>query len=98
MNLRDVNWRRALYLGALLGGIMWGAIAVGAHQGKGDSIFEVTAGLWVVMLASTLTMLLAGVVLAVLKRSTVGLALVIAPLSGWLSLGWLVVQVLGSGG
>jgi hypothetical protein len=101
MNLRDVNWRFALYFGGLLGGAIWAVLAasvMNAQDGTGATRFSVSGGSWLVILAVSFAVLVVGTAITALGRSIVlrsaGIGLAICALSGWVMIAWIAVQFL----
>jgi hypothetical protein len=101
MNLREVNWRFALYFGGLLGGAVWAVLAahvINAQNGTGATRFEVVTGNWLVVLAVSVAVLVLGTAIAAMGRSTVmrsaGIGLAICALSGWVMIAWIALQFL----
>lgn len=99
MNLRDVNWRLALYSGGLLGGIVWAVLAIvviNARDGVRTTGFTIPPGQWLLMAGTSLAVLLAGALALLLGRSitlrSTGIGLVICALSGWVMIAWIAVQ------
>jgi hypothetical protein len=99
MNLRDVNWRFALYSGGLLGGVVWAVLAgivINARDGVRTTGFSVPPSQWLIIGGTSLAILLAGAVLIVLARSIVlrstGIGLVVSALAGWVMIAWILVQ------
>jgi hypothetical protein len=104
MNLRDVNWRFAVYFGGLLGGAVWAVVAatvMNAQDGTGATRFSVSGGSWLVILAASFAVLLVGTAVSALGRSIVlrsaGIGLAICALSGWVMVAWIAVQALIGG-
>ena len=101
MNLREVNWRFALYLGGLLGGVVWAVLAasiINAHDGTGSTGFVVAAGTWLLAVAVSVAVLVVGMLTAAVGRSIVlrstGIGLVVCALSGWVMIAWISLQFL----
>jgi len=101
MNLREVNWRLALYSGGLVGGIMWAvlaAVVLDAQNGSGATRFTVTAGSWLLILTVSVAVLMSGAVTAAVGRSvvvrSVGIGLAVSALAGWVMIRWIAVQFL----
>lgn len=96
MSRADINWRLAVYTAGLFGGLLWGVLGGWAlSDNDGGSTAFATHSWWHTVLVSV-TVFLVGVPVTVLARGivarSVGIALVVAALSGWLMLGCLVVQ------
>ena len=98
MNLRDVNWRFALYSGGLLGGVVWAVLAsvvINARDGVRSTGFSIAPGQWLIVSGTSLTILIAGAALIFLGRSitlrSAGIGLVICALSGWVMVVWIFV-------
>lgn len=97
-----LSWRLGVYGGAALGAVIWGLIALFTIGGAGDQTQHnaVDGGR---LLVAALACVPVGIVALGLVRfgrnrilRTVGLALVVAPVSGWLIVASLGVQhVLG---
>lgn len=101
MNLRDVNWRFALYFGGLLGGAIWAFMAsavLGASNSVRATDFTVPSNIWLVIGGTSLAILVVGLTLAAIGRSitlcSAGIGLVVAALSGWVMIGWVALQFL----
>jgi hypothetical protein len=101
MNLRDVNWRFALYFGGLLGGIVWAVLAasiISAQDGTGSTRLEITAGTWLLVLAVSVAVLIVGMVTVAIGRSIVlrstGIGLAVSALAGWVMIAWIALQFL----
>jgi hypothetical protein len=99
MNLRDVNWRFALYCGGLLGGAMWAVLAsivLDATNTVRARDFTVPSTVWVNLVATSLAILLAGTALIAFGRSitvrSAGVGLAICAVSGWVMIAWIAVQ------
>jgi hypothetical protein len=101
MNLRDVNWRFALYLSALVGGVTWAVLAsvvLDALNSVRGSDFTVPPNVWLVLGGTSLGVLLAGAVIAAIGRSitvrSAGIGFAVGALSGWVMIAWVAVQFL----
>ena len=99
MNLHDVNWRFALYLGGLVGGITWAvlcSIAFDATNSVRATDFAVPSNVWLVMGGTSLAVLAVGAVLAAIGRSitvrSAGIGVAVGALSGWVIIAWVALQ------
>ena len=97
MNRTDINWRLALYLGGLIGGLGWAVLAGMAfrEQGESTTAFEITFSGWWWAVGTSAVVLARGVITfrlapSITVRST-GVALMISALSGWFVVGCTVV-------
>ncbi len=71
MNLREINWRFALYSSGLLGGVVWAILAsvvIGALTTRGERI-QIPIGQWLLIGATSLASDLIGATLTLLGRS-----------------------------
>ena len=95
---RAVAWRPALYVGAVLGGIAWGLIALFTVGASGDQAHHdavegprilMAVGVWIVLTVFGLALMLLG-----RNRSvrSAGLAMIIGPTGGWLIFASLALQ------
>jgi hypothetical protein len=101
MNLREVNWRFALYLGGLVGGIMWAILAsvvLDALNGVRTTDFRIPSNVWLVIGGTSLAILAVGATIAAIGRSitvrSAGIGLAVSALAGWVMIAWIAVQFL----
>lgn len=83
----DVNWRLAVYVGGLVGGVLW-AVLIGTALNESDSgAIELTAVKWWRPIAASAAVLIVGAAASVFARSIVlrslGIALSVGAFSGW---------------
>jgi hypothetical protein len=104
MNLREINWRFALYSSGLLGGVVWAILAsvvIGSLTDSRTTDFRVPIGQWLLIGATSLALVLIGATLTRLGRSiplrSLGIGLVVSALAGWVMIAWITVQVLFGG-
>ena len=95
----EINWRLALYSGALVGGVLWAVLAgriLGAENATDATQFTVSTANWWIIIATSGALFVAGVLAAGRSRGIVarslGVALLISALSGWFMIAWLAVQ------
>jgi hypothetical protein len=101
MNLRDVNWRFALYLSALVGGITWAILASVVLDGLNSARvgdFTVPPNVWLAIGATSLGVLVVGAAITAIGRSitvrSAGIGFAVGALSGWVMIAWIAVQFL----
>jgi hypothetical protein len=104
MNLRDINWRFALYLAALVGGAIWAVLAsvvIDASNTGRATDFTVRPSVWLVIAGTSLAFLVLGVSIAAVGRSITvrgaGIGVAVSALSGWVMIAWIAVQFLIGG-
>jgi hypothetical protein len=101
MNLRDVNWRFALYLGGAVGGVTWAVLAsviLDATNSVRATDFTVPSTVWLVIGGTSLAILVVGASIAAIGRSitvrSAGIGLAVSALAGWVMIAWTSVQFL----
>lgn len=101
MNLRDVNWRFALYFGGLLGGLVWAilaSVALDALNSVRATDFTVPLNVWLIIGGTSLAILAVGANVAAIGRSitvrSAGIGIVVSALAGWVMIAWIAVQFL----
>jgi hypothetical protein len=93
-----VSWRLGVYCGAILGGLVWGCVALFTIGAPGDQAQHdaVDAGRLLLAAIACLVCLIAGGCLLAFCRIRVlrglGLSLLAGPVGGWLIVGSLAVQ------
>jgi hypothetical protein len=96
--VRSVNWRLGMYLGAVLGGLGWGVVALLTIGAPGDQAQHDAVDGTRLLIAAVVCIACAaagGCLLAFGSLRTlrgVGLALLVGPMGGWLIVASLAVQ------
>lgn len=89
--MKRVDWRFAVWAGAVLGGVVWAVLAVLLLTEVGDGGRSFPLGVWTPAIVASAPLLGFGIFLSWRGRSTVarsrGVALVTAASIGWLVLG-----------
>jgi hypothetical protein len=83
----EVNWRLAVYVGGLVGGLLW-AVLIGTALNETDSgAIELTSVNWWRPIMVSATVLIVGAAASMFARSIVsrslGIGLMVGALSGW---------------
>lgn len=83
----DVNWRLAVYVGGLVGGVLW-AVLIGTALNESDSgAIDLTSVNWWRPVMATAAVFVVGSAATVFARTIVlrslGIALAVGALSGW---------------
>jgi hypothetical protein len=104
MNLRDINWRFALYLAALVGGAIWAVLAsvvIDASNTGRATDFTVRPNVWLAIVGTSLVFLVLGATIAGAGRSiavrSAGIGVAVSALAGWVMIAWIAVQFLIGG-
>ncbi len=84
----DVNWRLAVYVGGLVGGLLW-AVLIGTALDENESgAMELISVNWWRPIVASAAVSIVGAAAAMFARSIVlrslGIALMVGALSGWL--------------
>jgi hypothetical protein len=93
-----ISWRLGVYGGAIIGGLLWGAIAAATIGAPGNDVHlhEIAGPRLLIAAGVSLTLVVIGIALLWAGRHRLlrglGVALMIGPLSGWLVLGSLILQ------
>jgi hypothetical protein len=93
-----ISWRLGVYGGAIIGGLLWGAIAAATVGAPGNDahLHDIGGPRLLIAAGVSLTLVVIGIALLWASRHRLlrglGVALMIGPLSGWLVLGSLILQ------
>jgi len=104
MSTAAVSWRWAVYGGAVLGGIFWGVVAAVTAGAPGDEALHAVQDRHRLVLAAVVTvgcLVVGGLILGLLGSRTapgprlvrsLGVAVMIGPMGGWLVFASLMAQ------
>jgi len=84
---REMNWRLAMYVSALVGGALWGVLGgLALNDSFGDAT-EFTAHSWWWPVLASVAMLAAGAIMVLAAHTitlrSIGVALMLGAASGW---------------
>lgn len=92
-----VNWRLAVYVGGLVGGLLWAVLIGTALDESRSGALELTSLNWWRPIVSSAALLIVGAAAPAFARSIVlrslGIALMIGALSGWVLIAAVALSV-----